>query len=252
MAAVLLCAGSADAESLARRLERGSNGTYDPRRAAALYCVGAQAGDADAAFALGRLYLAGRGVPRNAAMGAAWLRQAARMGRRDAVKLIPTLGVARLPSPGCPGVRRGIPGGEPPAELAALARRQAERKGIDPALVLAMMRIESGFRVRAVSPKGAMGLMQLMPATAERFGVEDAYDAEQNLRGGVAYLRFLLDRYEGDVTLAAAAYNAGEGAVDNYGGVPPYAETQAYVQALHAIYPRRQHQPEGNTRRTAG
>ncbi len=242
-ALVLVPALPTGAADKTRRLELGSHGTYDPGRAARLYCTAAQAGDAGAAFALGRLYLGGRGVPRNAAMGAAWMRAAARLGHAQAAALAPKVGVARLPAPRCLGAGRLSARSEPTAEIAAFARRAAEGKGLDPALVLAVMRIESGFDARALSPKGAIGLMQLMPDTAARFGVRDAYDPEQNVRGGASYLRFLLERYDGDVTLAAAAYNAGEGAVDRHGGVPPYAETQAYVQALGAIYPRRRHPP---------
>lgn len=226
-----------------RHLELGSHGVYAPRRAAVLYCTAAEAGDAEAAFALGRLYLSGRGVRRNAAMGAAWLRRAAQLGKRGAAALIPETG-ARLPSPSCPGIGSLIPRAEPPPELIALAQQVGALHGLDPALILAVMRIESAFDPRALSPKGAMGLMQLMPGTAKRFGVRDPWDPSQNLQGGAAYLRFLLERYDGDVVKAAAAYNAGEGAVDKYGGVPPYAETTAYVQALRSLYAKPRHPME--------
>lgn len=224
----------------ARHLELGSRGVYAPRRAATLYCTAAEAGDAEAAFALGRLYLSGRGVRRNAAMGAAWLRRAVQLGKREAAALIPQVG-ARLPSPRCSGMGRLVPRAEPPAEIVRMVHEIAAHHALDPALVIAIMRIESAFDPRARSPKGAMGLMQLMPGTAQRFGVRDPWDAAQNLRGGAAYLRFLLERYDGDVTKAAAAYNAGEGAVDKYGGVPPYAETTAYVQALRSLYAHARH-----------
>lgn len=128
---------------------------------------------------------------------------------------------------------------EGPGEYTRLARDAARRHGLDHSLVIAIMRIESGFNPRALSPKGAMGLMQLMPDTARRFGVRDPYDPAQNIRGGCAYLAWLLDRYDGDVVLAAAAYNAGEAAVDEYGGVPPYQETRAYVAALTGEYSTR-------------
>lgn len=110
---------------------------------------------------------------------------------------------------------------------------------VDAALIRAVIHAESAYRVNARSNKGAQGLMQLMPATATRFGVADAYDPVQNIAGGVQYLAFLLKRFNGDTRLAAAGYNAGEGAVDRYGGVPPYAETQVYVERvgiLHARY----------------
>ncbi len=121
---------------------------------------------------------------------------------------------------------------EAPATIAALAHREAERHGLDPGLVLAVIRAESSYNPRAVSPQGAKGLMQLMPGTARRFGVRDVFDPAQNVRGGCAYLAWLLRRYDGDVRLALAAYNAGEGAVDRYDGVPPYRETRAYVAKI--------------------
>ncbi len=147
--------------------------------------------------------------------------------------------VALLVAPPAVAAPESAPRLEPPPEIERLARAAARRHGLDPDLVLAIIRIESGFRVRARSPKGAMGLMQLMPGTARRFGVRDAWDPAQNLRGGCAYLAWLLDRYDGDLELAAAAYNAGERAVDAHGGVPPFAETRAYVAALRRLYPGR-------------
>ncbi len=121
---------------------------------------------------------------------------------------------------------------EVPPAIEVQARSAAARHGLDPALVLRVIQVESGFRKDAVSPKGAMGLMQLMPATARRFGVADPFDPAQNLRGGCRYLAWLLRRYRGDVELALAAYNAGEGAVDRHGGVPPFPETRAYVAKI--------------------
>ena len=106
---------------------------------------------------------------------------------------------------------------------------ESRRRNLSEALVLAVIAVESAGRAKARSPKGAQGLMQLIPATARRFGVANAYDPAQNVRGGTAYLDWLIDRFGGDVILALAGYNAGEGAVDRHGGVPPYAETRAYV-----------------------
>ena len=100
---------------------------------------------------------------------------------------------------------------------------------------VAIIATESNFDARALSPKRAQGLMQLIPETAARFGVRNAMDPAQNIRGGMAYLRWLLAYFEGDVTLVAAAYNAGEGAVERYRGVPPYAETRAYVRRILAL-----------------
>jgi len=125
------------------------------------------------------------------------------------------------------------PGGGDVRDLATLAAR---RHGIDPALVLAVVGVESGFRPEAVSPKGAQGLMQLMPGTSRELGVADPLDPEQNLDGGVRHLGALLTLYDGDLTRALAAYNAGQGAVSRHGGVPPYRETQAYVKKVLARY----------------
>ncbi|WP_409476563.1 lytic transglycosylase domain-containing protein [Stenotrophomonas sp. Y-13] len=120
------------------------------------------------------------------------------------------------------------------AEIAAAAREF----GVEEAVVRAVIHAESAFNPTALSRAGAQGLMQLMPATARRFGVSDAYDASQNIRGGVRYLSWLLRRFNGDLTLAAAGYNAGEGAVDRHGGVPPYNETQYYVKRVAQLADR--------------
>ena len=105
----------------------------------------------------------------------------------------------------------------------------ADRATLDRALLAAVAKVESNFNPYAISPKGASGILQLMPQTAKRFGVRNVFDAEQNIDGGARYLRWLLDRFNGRVDLALAGYNAGEGAVDRHHGVPPYAETEWYV-----------------------
>lgn len=117
-------------------------------------------------------------------------------------------------------------------------RAAALQHGVDEAVVRAIIHAESSFNPNALSRVGAQGLMQLMPATARRFGVSNAFDASQNIRGGVQYLAWLLKRYNGDLTLAAAGYNAGEGAVDKYKGVPPYSETRLYVQRVRVLADR--------------
>jgi soluble lytic murein transglycosylase-like protein len=119
----------------------------------------------------------------------------------------------------------------------AIVYEAAARNGLDPCLILSVMRAESGFRGTAISPKGASGLMQLMPATAARFGVKNIFDARENVLGGSLYLRWLVDRFNGDVRLALAGYNAGEGAVEFYGmRIPPFAETQNYVRTIYTRY----------------
>ena len=111
-------------------------------------------------------------------------------------------------------------------------REIAARHGVAADLVEAVIRVESAFNPRAVSNKGAQGLMQLMPRTASSLGVRNVFDPRENIDGGVRHLRYLLDKYPGNVPFALAAYNAGEKAVDQYGGIPPYAETQQYVQKI--------------------
>lgn len=118
----------------------------------------------------------------------------------------------------------------PPKQLSDMVDRIAHQSGVEAPLVHSVIQAESNYNPGAVSNKGAQGIMQLIPATARRFGVNDVFDPEENIAGGVKYLRFLLDYYQGDYTKAIAAYNAGEGAVDKYNGVPPYAETQGYVR----------------------
>lgn len=118
-----------------------------------------------------------------------------------------------------------------------LVQEAAAQNGLDPCLILSIMRAESGFNRTAVSVKGAMGLMQLMPATATRFGVKNIFDPRENVLGGSRYLRWLLDRFSGDVRLALAGYNAGEGSVEFYGNrIPPFLETQNYVRTIYARY----------------
>jgi soluble lytic murein transglycosylase-like protein len=128
------------------------------------------------------------------------------------------------------------PASADPNDLRALVVKTAQRHGLDPDLVLALVSVESAFRKDAVSPKGAQGLMQLMPATARELGVKNAFDPSENLDAGTRYLEALLKQFKGDVKLALAAYNAGPGAVKRHGGVPPYRETREYVQKVVERY----------------
>jgi hypothetical protein len=127
------------------------------------------------------------------------------------------------------------PGRPAPAWLEDLIQEAAARERVDPALVRSVIRVESAFDQQAVSTAGARGLMQLMPDTAARFGVRDSFDARQNVSGGTRYLAVLLRMFRGDVPLAVAAYNAGEGAVKRHGGIPPYRETKDYVRKVQAL-----------------
>ena len=120
-------------------------------------------------------------------------------------------------------------------QLRRLAAETAKRHAVDPDLVEAVIQVESNYNPAAVSPKGAIGLMQLIPATARRFGVQNPFDPRENLEGGIQYLKYLQQLY-GDDRLALAAYNAGEGAVDRYGWIPPYPETQTYVYEVGRRY----------------
>jgi soluble lytic murein transglycosylase-like protein len=138
--------------------------------------------------------------------------------------------------PDAPGIRATRPVAAAPAargRYEPIILEHAAMHALRPALVRAVIQVESGFNPRARSPKGAMGLMQLMPETARELGVIDAFDPAQNIRGGTMYLRRLIDRYQGNEELALAAYNAGAGAVDRYGrAVPPFRETREYVRKV--------------------
>jgi hypothetical protein len=128
--------------------------------------------------------------------------------------------------------------GSGPEAIRQVIGQTARRLEVDPGLVDAVVKVESGYDPRALSPKGAQGLMQLIPSTAARFSVQNPFDPAENVRGGVTYLRQLLRQFDGNVPLTLAAYNAGEGAVERYGGVPPYGETRDYVRRVTEIYPR--------------
>lgn len=229
-----------------RRYEHGEGVRQSTDRAIRLYCKAAGKGDAAAQYYLGYLYAHGRGVKRNDRLAAAWFAKAAANGDRHARNMLKVLRVKPSAQAQCL-LRDGLPVdaergtriaalGTHPAKgpIADMVRTLAPEYRLDPNLVLAVIEAESAFDPKALSPKNAQGLMQLIPATAERFGVRDVWDPEQNLRGGMAYLRWLLDYFDGDLTLALAGYNAGEGAVERYRGVPPYRETRDYVDRIAA------------------
>lgn len=127
------------------------------------------------------------------------------------------------------------------SELDRIIFDAGQREGVDPRFIHAVIWQESRYKTRAISHAGAQGLMQLMPATAERFGCTNPYDVSENIAAGTKYLGWLLKRFDGDVKLALAGYNAGEGAVDKYNGIPPYNETQNYVRKISASYGKTYH-----------
>jgi soluble lytic murein transglycosylase-like protein len=137
-----------------------------------------------------------------------------------------------------PSAATDAPAPVPPEQIDALVQQNASIWQVDPALIKSVIANESSFNANATSPVGAQGLMQLMPETAASLGVKNPYDPAQNVAGGTRYLRGLLDRFNGDTKLAVAAYNAGPGAVEKYNGVPPYAETQSYVQNVLGSFDR--------------
>jgi soluble lytic murein transglycosylase-like protein len=156
-------------------------------------------------------------------------------GGAISVPLARIANVESLPAPPPPVTAtsfEGAPWRDRAGDFADAIGKAATRYEIDPALLTAMAEAESAFDPLAVSHKGACGMLQLLPETAERFGVEDIFDVDQNLDGGAQYMRWLLDRFEGRTDLALAAYNAGENAVDRHGGIPPYRETRNYVSRI--------------------
>lgn len=260
LTAILLAAGTAQAqpaaidvtaELLARALafEHGEGVTRDPQKAVELYCVAARDGNADAQYSLGWMYANGRGVPHDEAIAATFFALAARSGHAYAERMLARVGEARGELPDCmkaPKAPPALPLVEEPDPFLALSPQQrkiadavirvAPRFGIEPRLALAVVAVESNFVPTARSVKDARGLMQLIPGTAQRFNVRNPYNVDENVRGGLTYLRWLLAYYKGQVALAAAAYNSGEATVDRYRGIPPYPETREYVKRILALF----------------
>lgn len=250
--------GSARAQyELALRYEVGNGVDRNERLALSLYCRSARQGNAKAAGKAGRMHAAGRGgIARDEDLGRAWQRVAGALGSDSDSSdgEIATVSASRVRMPDrCepPNLRWGVVR-KPPEEVRAMVAKMAPTYGLDPELVLAVIAVESGYRVDVVSNKNAMGLMQLIPETAERFGVTKPFDPEQNLRGGMKYLRWLLAYFDGNVPFALAGYNAGEGAVLQYKGIPPYRETQDYVVKIRSVYGRSRHPFDSSVVASAG
>ena len=235
--------------------EHGEGVPKDLSKAAFLYCEAARRGDAEGQYGLGWMYANGRGLPHDDAFAAGLFALAAAQGHVQAQRMQRFVGDAIDRLPDCmqpatmPAAVLAFDDGAdtftglPPYKqrFAELVRTLAPKYDVSPRLALAIVAVESNFEPYARSPKDARGLMQLIPGTATRFSVKNAYDPADNVRGGLSYLRWLLAYYRGQVELAAAAYNAGEGAVDRHRGVPPYAETRDYVKKIRRLYGANEH-----------
>ena len=256
------------ADTLAGELDDSEKGWG----AAKLYCTASRLGSAEAQYRLGMQYAFGKGVPENREQAAALFHVAALQGHFQAQNMLETINLQqaeKLPPcvlaeiapeklPPQPFIKSAL---EPEVTrieryvetlpksrrwVVDMVRSLADWYGIDPNFALSVIAVESNFSPAALSNKDAMGLMQLIPATAERFNVKNAFDATQNIKGGLKYLRWLLSYFKGDVQLVAAAYNAGERAVDRYKGIPPYPETRNYVKRVMEFYQRASHPYEEN------
>lgn len=246
LVALEAAAGQGDAQAmtqLAQKYEHAEGVPRDFEKANRLYCKAAKAGYVEAQFKLGWVYANGRGVPRDDFVAGALFTLAAQQGHDYASRLLQYLEPqpeSKLPPCMLPDPPAPTELAEGPArnrtEIEQLVHRLAPHYAVDPKLVLAVMSTESGFNPKAQSPKNAQGLMQLIPETAERFGVKQVFNPAENIKGGLAYLRWLLAFFQGDVSLVLAGYNAGERAVEKYRGIPPYAETRNYVKKITSVY----------------
>jgi soluble lytic murein transglycosylase-like protein len=251
--------------------EHGTGVERNMDTALELYCKAALAGDVRAIYRMGWIYTNGRGVERNDAFAAYLFQQAAGLGdevsrnmlslvgsqtakppctvqaeaeeaRRQAeVQAAADMAATQAAQEAATNRYKTLIDSAQKKDIMAIVRRLAPQYGIHPGLAFAVIRAESNFDPLAISDKNAQGLMQLIPETAARFNVRQPLDPEQNIRGGLAYLRWLLAYFKGDVPLAVAAYNAGEGAVNRYGGVPPFKETQGYLRRIQEVFSLPEH-----------
>lgn len=253
----------------AANYESNAGSHDDYWQAATIYCEASKLGSIEAQYRLGMLYAFGKGVPENRAFAASLFSLASRQGHAKAFDMLETVHFESQDLPPCV-TSDTLPEKRPPPVLETaehhtepidlyleslpdskswiidLTNKISDWYEIDPRLVLSIITVESEFEPKARSHKSAMGLMQLIPATAERFNVKNAFNASQNIRGGIEYLRWLLSYYRGSIELTTAAYNAGEKAVDRYLGIPPYPETREYVKRLKKLYLRSTHPYDEN------
>jgi soluble lytic murein transglycosylase-like protein len=236
--------------SEAKSLEHGAGVPRNPVKAMELYCEAARLGDMESQYNLGWMYAMGRGIERDDATAAYFFAMAAQQGDALAERMLRQVGTPIANAPACltnPEINdtegHDIVAKATPEhrKVMDLIQKLAPEYGVYPRLAMAIIRAESNFNPGAISPKNAQGLMQLIPETAERFNVKKPFDPEQNIRGGLSYLRWLLAYFQGNIPLVAAAYNAGEGAVNRHAGIPPYPETQGYVKRIREIFKRDDH-----------
>ncbi|HWP89887.1 MAG TPA: lytic transglycosylase domain-containing protein, partial [Burkholderiales bacterium] len=226
--------------TLAEKYRRGDEVTRDIQKSNALYCKAAARGNIEALLELGLIHASGREMRANEGVGALLVNMAAERGSERAKEILPYIsrGVGSAIPPCMSEELAVIAATRPTAtptvrkDIELLVQEWAPQYAIDPDLVMALIAVESSFDATAVSPKNAQGLMQLIPATAARFGVKNSFNATENLKGGLAYLRWLMAYFKGDVALVLAAYNSGEETVERYRGIPPYKETRDYVQRI--------------------
>jgi len=211
---------------------------YD--RAIELYCTAAKKGYAPAQYQLGWMYANAHGVVRDDKLAAAWFTLAAEQGDVNAQRMLNFIASTdeenkqrclRTDGSEYLAPLKSVP--DPSRDLIhKWVIRLSPDYGLSPELILAVIEVESNFNTKVLLPKNAQGLMQLIPATAKRFGVKDVWDPLDNLKGGMAYLQWLLNYFENDLNYALAAYNAGEQAVKRHGGIPPYSETRSFVRQV--------------------
>lgn len=258
VSALIAAANKGDPEAqikLGVKYENAEGVARDHARALELYCRAAKQGHAEAQFRLGWMYANARGAAKDDELAAFSFSLAAAQGHEYAQRMLNYLPAASR-TPSCllePLVEQNVLLAVQESTLAldltspekqkivAMVKELAPQYAVDPALALAIIAVESNFRSAAVSHKNAQGLMQLIPDTARRFQVKNAFNPVDNIKGGLAYLQWLLAFFKGNVTLVAAAYNAGERAVERHRGIPPFPETQSYVRKIRAIYKKSSH-----------